>query len=533
MWGFGRRQFIVRTAVGAGAVSLPLTALFSRAAKARDYGELVPDPEGILDLPRGFTYQIIEESGEPMDDGYVVPARPDGMACFDAGDGTLVLMRNHENDDSGGAYGSGDAPEQAYDADSYGGVSRVVVDAASGERISSNLVLTGTRRNCAGGPSPWGWLTCEENTNSGHGYVFLCPIDAETVQEPDRKVGYGRCNHEAAVVDPETNVCYLTEDRGDSCLYRFVPDDPGEPFVGQLQALRVVGQDEFATTDMEIGEVLDVEWVDIDEPDPAGDTLRFEAQGKGAAIFVRGEGIWFHDGAVYICSTSGGPVDGGQIFRLHDEPGGATLELLVQSEDRDVLDMPDNIVVAPFGQLFMAEDGSGDNYIRALTDTGEVIDFARNAASSSEFAGVCFSPDGKIMFVNIQSDGLTLAITGPFPDVPDEPGGTGGDTDSGGGSSGGSQPGTDSGPDSGSASASGTGDDRSTTGDTLGESGGPMGGTDTEGSVAEETDDASGCGCTTDADRGAGAMASAAAVAAGWLARSRGDASDPGPSESE
>ena len=32
----------------------------------------------------------------------------------------------------------------------------------------------------------------------------------------------------------------------------------------------------------------------------------------------------------------------------------------------------------------------------------------------SEFTGPTFSPDGKVLFVNIQSPGITLAITGPW-----------------------------------------------------------------------------------------------------------------------
>lgn len=532
MKGLRRRQFLVRSALGAGAVSIPLTALISRKAKARDYGDLVPDPDGILDLPRGFTYQILEEDGDPMDDGYVVPARPDGMACFDGGNGTLVLMRNHENDTGGGAYGSGEAPKEAYDTDAYGGVTRLVVDAETGERISSNLVLTGTNRNCAGGPSPWGWLTCEENVDTGHGYVFVCPIDAETVQEPDPKAGYGRFNHEAAVVDPETNICYLTEDRGDSCVYRFVPDDPAEPFSGKLQALRVVGEDQFETTGMQTGEVVDIDWVDIDEPDPSGDTVRDEAQDKGAAIFVRGEGIFFSDGAVYVCSTTGGPVGGGQIFRIYDTPGDASMELLVQSEDTDVLQMPDNIVVSPFGQLFMAEDGGGDNHVRALTEDGEVIPFARNAASGSELAGVCFSPDGRFMFVNMQSDGLTLAITGPFPEVPDDPGGTGtggetdGGTDSGGSDGSGSASGADTSAGSNSASDSASGGSASAGDESSGGAGsaGTESGTDSDG-MAEGTDDAGGCGCSS-TDGGGRGLAALGALAAGLVAKGR-SSTDP------
>jgi len=32
----------------------------------------------------------------------------------------------------------------------------------------------------------------------------------------------------------------------------------------------------------------------------------------------------------------------------------------------------------------------------------------------SEFAGATYSPDGKWLFVNVQSPGITFAITGPW-----------------------------------------------------------------------------------------------------------------------
>ena len=46
------------------------------------YGRLYSDPMGILDLPEGFSYQVISKVGEEMDDGLVVPGAPDGMAAF-------------------------------------------------------------------------------------------------------------------------------------------------------------------------------------------------------------------------------------------------------------------------------------------------------------------------------------------------------------------------------------------------------------------------------------------------------------------
>lgn len=522
-------------------------------ARARNYGELVSDPAGILDLPAGFTYRIVETAGDTMSDGLVVPGRPDGMACFEAEDGTWVLMRNHEisaGDSGGGAYPGQPSPPEAYDDGAYGGVTRVVIDPATGERISSNLVLTGTIRNCAGGMSPWGWLSCEEEVNpSNHGYVFLCPIDAASVAAATRIDGYGRFNHEAACVDPATNVCYLTEDRGDSCLYRFVPDDSTSPFEGRLQALKVVDVDRYATTNMTAGDVVDVEWVDIDEPTPPQDTVRDEAQDKGAAIIVRGEGIWFHDGEVYICSTSGGGLGGtGQIFKLIDDPVAPTLECVVRSGFFDPLEAPDNITISPWGQLFMAEDGAGENYVRALTRAGEVVPFARNALSGSELAGVCFSPDGSTMFVNIQGNGLTLAITGPFPEVPDEPGGgTGGEsggTDGGDGDAGTtgeastSTSGADGstatggngdegvGPDDGSSAGAGS-DGAESGAATAGTAAGTSSGGGTAGTMpGVDTTGDEGCGCTTSGGPGVATLAGLAALALGTRRRPSDSASD-------
>lgn len=505
-----RRWFLTSTTAIAAVV--PFANLFTRRAWARDYGPLVPDPNGLLDLPAGFSYIVVESEGDAMDDGFEVPGGHDGMACFAGANGTLVLMRNHEITDS-----SGNEPAEMYDPEAGGGVTRVVVDARTGARISSNWVLAGTRRNCAGGPSPWGWLTCEENVDSGHGYVFVTDPNAETAQPPVQIVGYGRFNHEAAAVDPATAICWLTEDNGGGCLYRFVPDDPREPFVGTLQAMRVTSEDEFDTGDMVTGDSVEIDWVDITEPDPAGDTVRVEAHDAGAATVVRGEGIWFHEGAVYFTATSGGPLGIGQIFRLVDGQDGGTLECLADSLGPDHLASPDNLTVAPWGQVFVAEDADGTCFVRAITDAGEVVPFARNAQSDSELAGVCFSPDGRIMFVNAQSDGLTFAITGPFPELPDpgeeDTGGSDGTTSDDAGTEDGADD-TTGDEGSGSASAEATATTSATAGDA-------SAGTDTSGgtdSAGAGDDDGGGCGCTTTPSSGGGIASVLAALA---LARGR------------
>jgi uncharacterized protein len=152
--------------------------------------------------------------------------------------------------------------------------------------------------------------------------------------------------------------------------------------------------------------------VTITEPNPAQDTVRVEGFAKGAAQFARGEGIWYGDGEFYFCCTSGGALGLGQVWRYI--PGKETIELFVESTSAAELENPDNIVVSPYGDLILCEDGDDDQFLVGVTPKGELYQFARNALNTNEFAGACFSPDGKTLFVNIQTPGITFAIWGPW-----------------------------------------------------------------------------------------------------------------------
>jgi secreted PhoX family phosphatase len=415
-----RRRTLLKAAAGAAAIGAPLAFLFRRDARA-DGGPLVVDPARILDLPAGFRYTILQRTFEPMSDGLKVPGRPDGMGCFAGPAGSLVLMRNHELDRSRFEAGYDTPPAESFDARASGGVTRVVLDEKTLEVISSNRVLAGTLRNCSGGVSPWGWLSCEESVEAGHGYVFRCRTDAARVAAPERLTAYGRFNHEAVCVDPRTFTAYLTEDRSDGCLYRYQPSDPSRPHSsGKLQALRVAGVTRFDTSrDLDHGTRLDVDWVNVPEPNPKTDSVRAQAATLGAARFARGEGIVLSGGSVYICCTSGGRAGLGQLFKLSLGSGSAPdkLELFAESPGSSVLDMPDNICMAPWGDLLVAEDGAGEQLLRGITPDGRVYDLARNAASHGELAGICVSPKGNALFLNLQLDGLTLAITGPLEEL--------------------------------------------------------------------------------------------------------------------
>jgi len=385
------------------------------------FGRLRPDPDGILDLPEGFTYRVIDRSGAPMDDGFVVPARPDGMACFALEDGRWALMRNHENPlgiPSLGPAPRGRMPIHAFDPRGSGGVTRVVVDPRTLDRVSANLVLAGTTLNCAGGTSPWGWLSCEESVEPNHGFVFVCDPSAMSVAAPQPVRGYGRFRHEAAVVDPQTSIAYLTEDREDGCLYRFVPHDVSSPFEGELQALRVRGRPGM-DTGADLDGRVEIDWVPVREPTPEDDVVRVGAVRDGAARVARGEGICLRrEGdrvSLVVCASIGGPSQLGQVLELAPDGDGGELVVLASSRGALDLEMPDNVTSGPGARLYFCEDGPGRDCLRGLDPlTGEIFDFARNALSESELAGVCFSPDGTAMFLNLQTDGLTLAIRGPF-----------------------------------------------------------------------------------------------------------------------
>jgi uncharacterized repeat protein (TIGR03803 family) len=416
---FSRRQFFTLAgASAAGAVLLsPLQAFYAKKAiAAGPYGSLQPDPNGVLDLPAGFTYSRLSETGQTMNDGYTVPGGHDGMAAFAGANGNTILIRNHELAPTSGT--SVGAPNsKKYDTKGKGGCTKLIVS-SNRALVSHYGVLAGTYRNCAGGPTPWdSWLSCEESFEVGnkkHGYVFEVPSSATTFVTPVALTAMGRFNHEAAAVDPNTGYVYLTEDRGDSLFYRFVPTTQGNLSAGgTLYALKITSIPKAVTkTGFPVGQPKAVEWVQIATPDPTSDTVRSEGFNKGAAQFSRGEGIFYGGNYVYFTCTDGGSSGDGQIWRY--SPANETIELYIEPNNSGVLDNPDNIVIAPNGELFLCEDGDGTDYIVGVTATGTLYKFAKNALNTSEFAGVCFSPDGQTMFVNMQTPGITLAIWGPW-----------------------------------------------------------------------------------------------------------------------
>ncbi len=416
--------------------------------------DLIADPRGILDLPRGYSYSILDRFGDPMSDGCLTPGRADGMACFQLPSGELTLIRNHEigpDDSDQGPFRNLNTPPRALPISAawqsergwrdicYGGTSSLVLSKDRQSSALSYMSLLGTNRNCAGGPTPWNsWITCEEpsdlTSKDGlpHGYCFEVKAAGNpALQQAVALKAMGRFRHEAIAIDPNSGYVYLTEDRNDGCLYRFRPQSTERLSKGgKLDALAVVDQPHLVTrnwrgdkTEMPIGHQLRIEWIPLEDVESPNDDLRKQAQAKGAALFSRGEGMWFgthgndQRSAVYFACTDGGPKQNGQIFRIFPAAGpqGDTLELYLQPENSELLQNADNLCINPSSrELFICEDTKSPCYIRRVDESGRLHTFARNAFNSSEFAGSCFSPDGKTLFVNIQVPGITFAIHGPF-----------------------------------------------------------------------------------------------------------------------
>ncbi len=463
-----RRSFV--TTAGASAAGLAVaSSSLERLVEAMvgrrtaeyfvpGFGELLPTPtrntgETFLALPKGFEYNVIGKVKSEMSDGRPTPSRHDGQWTFKVGR-ELRIVRNHEVSNSSlPVPNAGIGTANHYDETCGGGTTTLVIDPKKKEIVRDFVSLSGTLINCSGGPTPWNsWISCEEttlgptvrtNSSTGrktggflkpHGYCFEVQASANNNLPPVALKAMGRFTHETVAVDRKTGVVYETEDLNPSGFYRFIPKrNKRLAEGGTLQMLAIEGKPEYDTrTGQRQGSVLPATWMTIDDPDPAHadvdpSAVFKQGKAKGGASFNRLEGSCMDDrGNVYFDATSGGDKRGGQIWRY--EPMGrdrGNLRLLFESPSREILDMPDNMCLMPKSKLlficedsdYVGEGGTPDNYVRILTPEGKMANFAKNIVKGferSEFAGSCFSNDGKIFFLNLYTIGATFAIWGDW-----------------------------------------------------------------------------------------------------------------------
>ena len=460
-----RRSFLQSSAAFtlgfSGLQQLVATGESVAAADRRRVGRLVDDPHRLLSLPKGFMYRVISHAGDSMDDGLLVPDKPDGMATFEGPNGWTLLVRNHEIEPrQKGPFGENAERLSRVDTSKLydlgeegkpcnGGTTTVVYDTRSQKVVRQYMSLAGTIRNCAGGPTPWGsWITCEEANDvvgankidegpaivcqKDHGYNFEVPAAANIHLTPAVPLkAMGRFRHEAVAVEPNSGIVFQTEDLDDGLIYRFIPNRYGKLGVGgKLQALALVNHASADTRNWTAGftitpgERYAVRWIDLEDVESPNDDLRYQGFEAGAARFARGEGMWYADGDIYFACTSGGNARLGQLWKYtpsasEGQAGEAAdrgmLELFVEPNDSNLVVNADNLTAAPWGDLIVCEDRDGEEVrLVGVTPAGGCYTFAHNHAHT-EFSGVTFSPDGSTLFVNLQHHGMTLAITGPWP----------------------------------------------------------------------------------------------------------------------
>ncbi|MEL7045312.1 MAG: alkaline phosphatase PhoX, partial [Pseudomonadota bacterium] len=339
-----------------------------------------------------------------------------------------------------------------------------------GRFIGAEPTLGGTLTNCCGGPTTWGsWLTAEEEILRGsligakdHGYIYEVPSPRLAPASATPIVDAGLMDHEACAVDPKTGDVYETEDNGpNSGFYRFRPLNT-DPAIGALEQggdlymLKVAGAFNADLRGVEAGDVFDAEWVPIAQPDMDPEFLSSPAPGfpdisgsgrsgpymqgeaLGGARFSRLEGCWYKDGVIYFIDTNAGPVGKGTIWAY--QPDIERLTVIYASPSEEAMDNPDNVTISPRGGMLICEDGGGlvnsgarvnGTRLVGIQPNGESFFFAENNMElfgvprgqpqippddyrGNEFAGACFDPTGRYLFVNIQTPGVTFAITGPW-----------------------------------------------------------------------------------------------------------------------
>ncbi|MFF4953734.1 alkaline phosphatase PhoX [Streptomyces chattanoogensis] len=472
-----RRNFAKRSALTgasvalAGSVGVLATAPGAIGEEAPDagpegaedgqgigYGPLLPDPDGILALPAGFSYRIITRTGvTTLESGESTPSNHDGTATFEGPRGTTLLVNNHElkGPRADWPHPVPLAKGLVYDPAAAGGCTVVEVS-HDGSHVSEWVGLAGTSTNCAGGRTPWGtWLSGEETEDKAgehgmtkdHGYVFeVDPHDQKANRAPEPVKALGRYPHEAVVVDPRRGRVYLTEDASgpNGLFYRWTPP---EGFTHGRGKLRTLADDagvlaapkcfdsggnfvDDLSRATKVGTVYGVDWVEVPDRDARTVPVRKQFKDGEVTRARKLEGMWWADGGAYVVSSYAreeSPVQhDGQVWFY--DPRRRTLTLKVRfgvnpDPGKDgAFDGPDNISVSPYGGLIIAEDGEGVQHLFGATEDGRTYPIARNELNIgtpdkpefSEFTGPVFSPDGRTLFANIQVPGIMLAITGPW-----------------------------------------------------------------------------------------------------------------------
>jgi uncharacterized protein len=293
-----------------------------------------------------------------------------------------------------------------------------------------------------------------------HGYVFEVFPDPSVRPVPVPIKAFGRYAHEALAISPDRTRVYLSEDASgpNGLFYRWTAPSgvrlgPGfasrlGPTAGRLEAMKIVLDDGSVLPDVayitsaQLGRPFRVRWVEVPERDGTTTSVRKQFADGQVTRGKKFEGVFGTRSRAYVVNSfafEDGDLpadavkhDGLVWFYDYDHQ---TITLVTYFPHQDsaetgatprysdmTFDGPDNVTVTPWGTLVLAEDGLGASHVLSSVPGGPTYAIARNQLNIgtaaepefSEFTGPTFSPDGRVLFVNIQVPGVTLAITGPW-----------------------------------------------------------------------------------------------------------------------
>ena len=296
-----------------------------------------------------------------------------------------------------------------------------------------------------------------------HGYVFEVFQSDSKHQLPKPIKAFGRYEHEALAVEPNLKHVYLSEDASgpNGLFYRWTAPrnvhlgsglaNRLSDTAGTLEAMQIrlddgsIVPDVAYITSAQLGRPFKVTWTPVADRDAKTTPTRSQFADGTVTRGKKFEGVWSNGKGCYIVNSfafgaSDLPADATKhdgmvwFYDYSDEtitlvtyfphnPAAAETEGPFPRFADMTFDGPDNVTVTPWGTLVLAEDGLRASHVLSSVPGGPTYAIARNMLSNgtssgsptySEFTGPTFSPDGKVLFVNIQLPGITLAITGPW-----------------------------------------------------------------------------------------------------------------------
>jgi uncharacterized protein len=353
------------------------------------FGRLVMRDHGIL-FSQGLVMEIVAMSGAPV--RFTSPSATSASSTInfhDNPDGAAIVPLN-ATDGGGFVYVS-----NSESLKNVGGGAYALYFDDAGRPRGYKQLLGGTSWNCNGGLTPWNtWVSCEEYPG-GH-----CYQTDPTGKRPAAKTKLGGSTggqFEAVAVnndDPANPVFFLTEDKSDGAVRRWRPSSGSTIGWDMLHGNGVLDYLEFLPNNQ-------FQW-----------TTSLDAARTSAYNFYRNvEGIVYRNRRLVFASKAQFQffildLDAKTWTRRSSVAGNTTGGGGIMNGQADQLSLHGD------GVLYVAEDGGTwpGVFVEQRSQFYAFLQMYDSKYSGEDVTGVNFSPDGRMMFVCAQRQGLLFRV---------------------------------------------------------------------------------------------------------------------------